>query len=197
MVVVNPAVEAKNLGEFVALAKKQPGKITFGSPGVGTTGHLGLAMFMHAAGIDLNHVPYRGAGPAVADLIGGQINGVVDNPPTVLPHIKAGKLRPLAVAANERLALLPDVPTAAEGGLQNFEASSWFGIMAPARTPKPVIERLHKAMVAALKEPAVAERIASSAARAVGNTPEEFAKRIVAERKRWGEIIKAANITPQ
>jgi tripartite-type tricarboxylate transporter receptor subunit TctC len=197
MVVVNPAVEAKNLGEFVALAKKQPGKITFGSPGVGTTGHLGLAMFMHAAGIDLNHVPYRGAGPAVADLIGGQINGVVDNPPTVLPHIKAGKLRPLAVAANERLALLPDVPTAAEAGLQNFEASSWFGIMAPARTPKPVIERLHKAMVAALKEPAVAERIASSAARAVGNTPEEFAKRIVAERKRWGEIIKAANITPQ
>lgn len=197
MVVVNPAVEARTLQEFVALAKKQPGKITFGSPGVGTTGHLGLAMFMHAAGIDLNHVPYRGAGPAVVDLIGGQINGVVDNPPTVLPHIKAGKLRALAVAASTRMPLLPEVPTAAEAGLKNFEASSWFGIIAPAGTPKPVIDRLHEEIAAALKHPPIAERIASSGARPVGNSPEDFARQIVAERKAWGDIIKAANIKPQ
>lgn len=197
LVVVSPQVKANTLQEFIALARSQPGKVTFGSPGIGTTGHLGLAMFMHTAKIDLNHVPYRGAGPAVTALLGGEINGVVDNPPTVLPHIRGGKLRPLAVAASSRMKLLPEVPTAAEAGLDGFEASSWFGIVAPAGTPAPVIARLHREMVAALKEPAVAERIAGSGARAVGNTPEDFAAQIVRERKAWGEIIKAANITPQ
>ena len=174
-----------------------PDKINFGSPGVGTTGHLGLAMFMHAAGIKLTHVPYRGAAPALNDLLAGQIDGVVDNPPTVLPHIKAGKLRPLAVAAKQRLALLPDVPTASEAGVNNFEASSWFGIIAPAGTPPDVVERLHREIAAALQKPVIAERIASSGARAVGNSPAEFAAQIRAERAMWGGIIKAANIKPQ
>jgi tripartite-type tricarboxylate transporter receptor subunit TctC len=197
LVVVNPKVEANTLAEFVTLAKSRPDKINFGSPGVGTTGHLGLALFMHAAGIKLTHVPYRGAAPAVNDLLAGQIDGVVDNPPTVLPHIKAGKLRPLAVAAKQRLALLPDVPTAAEVGVKNFEASSWFGIMAPAGTPPDIVARLHREIVAALKKPVIADRIASSGARAVGNSPAEFDAQVRAERKMWGEIIKAANITPQ
>ena len=197
LVVINPKVEAKTLAEFVALARSKPDKINFGSPGVGTTGHLGLAMFMHAAGIKLTHVPYRGAAPALNDLLAGQIDGVVDNPPTVLPHIKAGKLRPLAVAAKQRLALLPDVPTAAEAGVKNFEASSWFGIMAPAGTPPDVVERLHREIAAALQKPVIAERIASSGARAVGNSPAEFAAQIRAERAMWGGIIKAANIKPQ
>src|SRR5262245_46259322 len=182
LVVVNPNAEAKTLGEFVTLAGSKPDKINFGSPGVGTTGHLGLAMLMHAAGIKLTHVPYRGAAPAVNDLIAGQIDGVVDNPPTVLAHIQAGKLRPLAVAAGTRLAQLPEVPTAAEAGVKGFEASSWFGIMAPAGTPKEVVARLHKDMVAALSQPAIAERIAASGARAVGNSPDDFAKQIAAER---------------
>ena len=172
LVVVNPKVEAKTLADFVTLAKSKPDKINFGSPGVGTTGHLGLALFMHAAGIRLTHVPYRGAAPAINDLLAGQIDGVVDNPPTVLAHIKAGKLRPLAVAAKQRLALLPDVPTAAEAGVKNFEASSWFGIMAPAGTPPDIVARLHREIVAALRKPAIAERIASSGARAVGNSPD-------------------------
>ncbi len=120
LVVVHPKVEATTLQEFIALARSRPEKINFGSPGIGTTGHLGLALFMRAAGIKLTHVPYRGAAPAVNDLIAGQIDGVVDNPPTVLPHIGAGKLRPLAVAARQRLALLPDLPTAAEAGLKRF-----------------------------------------------------------------------------
>ena len=194
ILVVHPKVGAQNLREFVALAKAQPGKINFGSPGIGTTGHLGLAIFMHAAGVQITHVPYRGAAPAVTDLIAGQIDGVVDNPPTVIAHIQAGKLRPLAVAAKERMALLPDVPTAAEAGVPNYEASSWFGIVAPAGTPPAVVARLHKAIADAVRTPAMKERFAKSGAQLIGDTPEHFAAQIRAEYKRWGEIIRAANI---
>ena len=194
ILVVNPKVEAKTLKDFVALAKARPGKLNFGSPGIGTTGHLGLAMFMHAAGVQITHVPYRGAAPAVQDLIAGQIDGVVDNPPTVIAHIESGKLRPLAVAAKSRMKLLPDVPTAAEGGVANYEASSWFGIAAPAGTPAPIVARLHQEIVAALRDPAMQERFAKSGARLVGNTPQAFAAQIRAERAQWGEIIKAAGI---
>jgi tripartite-type tricarboxylate transporter receptor subunit TctC len=197
LVVVNPKVEAKTLKEFVALAKANPGKLNFGSPGIGTTGHLGLAMLMHAADVKIAHVPYRGAAPAVTDLIAGQIDGVVDNPPTVLAHIESGKLRPLAVAAKERIALLPDVPTAAEQGVANYEASSWFGIAAPAGTPQSIIERLHQSIAAALRTPAMQERFSKSGARLIGDSPQDFGARIRAERVTWGEIIKAANIAPQ
>ena len=194
LLVVHPKVEAKTLKDFVALAKARPRKLNFGSPGIGTTGHLGLAMFMHAAGVEITHVPYRGAAPAVQDLIAGQIDGVVDNPPTVIAHIESGALRPLAVAAKSRMKLLPDVPTAAEGGVANYEASSWFGIAAPAGTPAPIVERLHKEIVAALRNPAMQERFAKSGANLVGNSPQEFAAQIRAERVRWGEIINAAGI---
>lgn len=197
MVVVNPKVEAKTLAELVALARANPNKLNFGSPGIGTTGHLGLAMFMHAAGIKLTHVPYRGAAPAITDLLAGQIDGVVDNPPTVLPHIQSGKLRPLAVTAKTRMALLPDLPTAAQGGVANYEASSWFGVVAPAGTPQPIVDRLHKEIAAALRQPALQERFAKSGARLIGNTPAEFAQQIKQDRKTWGEIIRAADIKPQ
>ena len=196
LVVVNPKVETKTLKEFVALAKAQPGKLNFGSPGIGTTGHLGLAMLMHAADLKIAHVPYRGAAPAITDLIAGQIDGVVDNPPTVISHIQSGTLWPLAVAAKERLALLPDVPTAAEQGVANYEASSWFGIAAPAGTPPAIIARLHQAIAAAVRTPAMQERFGKSGARLIGDSSKEFAARIGAERVMWGRIIKAANITP-
>jgi tripartite-type tricarboxylate transporter receptor subunit TctC len=197
LLVVHPQVKAQTLKEFVALARKEPGKLNFGSPGIGTTGHLGLAMFMHAAKVRITHVPYKGAAPAVTDLIAGQIDGVVDNPPTVISHIQAGKLRPLAFAAKERLALLPDVPTAAEAGVANFEATSWFGIAAPAGTPAPIVAQLHKAIAAAVRTPAMVERFAKTGARLVGDTPEHFAAQIKAERVQWGQIIKAAGIKPQ
>ena len=197
LLVVHPKVQAQNLREFVALTKAQPGKINFGSPGIGTTGHLGLAMFMHAAQVQITHVPYRGAAPAVTDLIAGQIDGVVDNPPTVISHIQGGKLRPLAFAAKQRLPLLPDVPTAAEAGVANFEATSWFGIVAPAGTPPAIVARLHKAIADGVRTPAMQERFAKSGAQLVGDTPEQFAAQIRTERIKWGEIIKAANITPQ
>jgi tripartite-type tricarboxylate transporter receptor subunit TctC len=197
LVVVNPKVEAKTLQEFVALARANPGRLNFGSPGIGTTGHLGLAMFMHAANIKLTHIPYKGAAPAITDLLAGQIDGVVDNPPTVLPQINAGNLRPLAVAAKQRMALLPDLPTAAEAGVANYEASSWFGVVAPAGTPPGIVARLHKEIAAAVRQPALRERFAKSGARLLGNSPDEFAKQIQDDRKMWGGIIAAAGITAQ
>jgi len=197
LVVVNPNVPAKTLAELVALARAHPGKLNFGSPGIGTTGHLGLALFMHAAKIKLTHIPYKGAAPAITDLLAGQIDGVVDNPPTVLPHIEAGKLRPLAVAAKSRMALLPDLPTTAEAGVPNYEASSWFGVVAPAGTPPAIVARLHKDIAAALRQPSLRERFAKNGARLLGNSPDEFARQIRDDRKMWGEIIKAADITPQ
>jgi tripartite-type tricarboxylate transporter receptor subunit TctC len=197
MVVVNPNVQAKTLQELVALARANPGKLNFGSPGIGTTGHLGLALFMNAAGIKLTHVPYRGAAPAITDLIAGQIDGVVDNPPTVLPHIEGGRLRPLAVAAKQRMTLLPDLPTAAEAGVANYEASSWFGVVAPAATPPAIVARLHKEIAAALQKPALRERFAKTGARLLGNSLEEFAQQIKADRKMWGEVIRTAGIAPQ
>ena len=198
LLVVHPKVQAQNLKEFVALAKAQPGKLNFGSPGIGTTGHLGLAMFMHAAKVQITHVPYRGAAPAVTDLIAGQIDGVVDNPPTVISHIQAGKLRPLAFAAKQRLALLPDVPTAAEAGVANFEASSWFGIAAPAGTPAADRRAAaqgdrrggaHAGDAGALRQDPAR---AWSATRRRSSPP-----RSAPSARRWGEIIKAAGIKAQ
>jgi tripartite-type tricarboxylate transporter receptor subunit TctC len=197
LVVVNPNVPAKTLAELVALARAHPGKLNFGSPGIGTTGHLGLALFMHAAKIKLTHIPYKGAAPAITDLLAGQIDGVVDNPPTVLPHIEAGKLRPLAVAAKSRMALLPDLPTTAEAGVPNYEASSWFGVVAPAGTPPAIVARLHKDIAAALRQPSLRERFAKNGARLLGNSRDEVARQIRDDRKMWGAIIKAADITPQ
>jgi tripartite-type tricarboxylate transporter receptor subunit TctC len=197
MVVVNPKVPARSLADLLALARAAPGKLNFGSPGTGTTGHLGLAMLMHVAGVKITHVPYRGAAPAIQDLLAGQIDGVVDNPPTVIAHIQDGRLRPLAVAATKRMALLPDLPSAAEAGLPGYEASSWFGIVAPAATPAPVIARLHQEVVRALATPAMQARFAKVGARLVGNTPDEFAAQIRAERTSWGDIIRDARITPQ
>ncbi len=196
MVVVSPKVEAKTLADLIKLAKANPGKLNFGSPGVGTTGHLGLALLMHAGDIKLTHVPYKGAAPAITDLLAGQIDGVVDNPPTVLPHIAAGKLNPLAVASKQRMTQLPDLPTTAEAGTANFEASSWFGIAAPAGTPPAIVAQLHKAIAGAVKQPVMSERFSKSGARLLGNTPDEFAQQIVADRKMWGDVIKAAGIAP-
>src|SRR5262245_9470439 len=135
LVVVHPKVPVKTLRELIHFARANPGKLNFGSAGVGTTGHLGQALLTHVAKINLTHIPYRGAAPSVTDLIAGQIDGVVDNPPTVMPHIRAGTIIPLALAAKERLSVLPDLPTSLEAGLPAWQASSWFGVVAPAGTP--------------------------------------------------------------
>ena len=194
LVVVHPKVGAKSLRELIDLARLNPGKLTFGSAGVGTTGHLGQALLTHVANVDVTHVPYRGAAPSVTDLIAGQIDGVVDNPPTVMPHIRAGAIVPLAVAAKERLAVLPDVPTSAEAGLPGWEASSWFGVVVPAAAPPDIIKRLAVEIAKAVRRPAIEKFAAQSGARVVANGPDEFAQLIRAERSKWREVIKAAKI---
>jgi tripartite-type tricarboxylate transporter receptor subunit TctC len=196
LVLVHPKTNIKTLKELVAAAKENPGKLNFGSAGVGTTGHLGQALLVHVAGIKVAHVPYKGAAPAVNDLIAGHIDGVVDNPPIVMPHIKSQTITPLAVAAKERLTVLPDVPTSVEAGLPDWQASSWFGLMAPAGTPAAVVKRLQAETAKAVKQPSMQRFITESGIKLVGNTPEEFGQLILSERKKWGDIIKAANIQP-
>jgi tripartite-type tricarboxylate transporter receptor subunit TctC len=197
LVVVHPNAGVKTLQELVAHARANPDKLNFGSAGIGTTGHLGQALLTHVANIKVTHIPYRGAAPSVTDLIGGRIDGVVDNPPTVISHIRAGTIIPLAVAAKERLSLLPDVLAAPEAGLPEWQASSWFGVVAPAGTSPEIIKRLHAEIAKAVQAPSMQRFTSQSGARMVGGTPEEFAKLIVDERKKWGEIVRAANISAE
>jgi tripartite-type tricarboxylate transporter receptor subunit TctC len=196
VVVVHPKTGFTSLGQLIDFARANPQKLNFGSAGVGTTGHLGLELLMHAGAMRFTHVPYKGAAPSVADLIGGQIDGVVDNPPTVLAHIRSGAITALAVAGPQRLAALPDVPTAAEAGLPAWQASSWFGLVAPAGTPPAILDRLHAEVERALHAPRVAA-LRERGMDVVGDTPQAFAELIAAERKKWGDIIRSANITAQ
>lgn len=197
LLVVHPKVAARSVPEFLALARANPDKLNFGSPGIGTTGHLALAYFNHAADVKLTHVPYRGAAPSVQDLVAGQIDGVFDNPPTVISHIRAGSILPLAVTAKERTPLLPDLPTMAQAGVRDFEASSWFGIVAPTGTPPAIVQKLHAEIAKAVRQPSMQRFTREAGARLVGNSPEEFSQFILSERAKWGAIIRSAKITAQ
>jgi len=196
VVVVNSKTGITTLKQLINFAHEHPGKLNFGSAGIGTTGHLGLELLMHAGNMKFTHIPYKGAAPSITDLIAGQIDGVVDNPPTVLAHIRAGTITALAVAGKHRLPMLSSVPTAAEAGMPAWEASSWFGLVAPAGTPPAIIDRLHAEVEKAVTSPHF-EMLRFRGMRIVSDTPKEFADLIVAERKKWGDIIKSANITAQ
>ena len=197
VLVVRSDVAARDLKEFVSLAKSTTGGLFYGSPGSGTTGHLGMELFMVAAGVKLQHVPYKSAAEAVQSTLAGQTSALFDNPPTIMAQVKAGSLRALGVAAKERMVQLPNVPTIGEAGLPGFEASSWFGLIAPAKTPKAIVDRLRAEVAAALKEVDMQNRFAPSGARLVGNTPEQFATLISEDRARWEKVIFAAGIKLQ
>jgi tripartite-type tricarboxylate transporter receptor subunit TctC len=197
LLVVRRELPARDVREFLALARSTPGGLFYGSPGHGTTGHLGMELFMHATGIKLQHVPYKSAAEAVQAALAGQTQAMFDNPPTVMAQIRAGGLRALGVAARQRIAQLPDVPTIAEGGVSGFEASSWFGLVAPGRTPAPIVERLAAETAKALQDPELRARFDQLGARLVGNSPAEFAQLVVRERASWGEVIKSAGIKLQ
>jgi tripartite-type tricarboxylate transporter receptor subunit TctC len=190
MLVVHPSVPVKTVKELIALAKAQPGRISFASSGNGTSIHLSAELFKFMAGVDMLHVPYKGSGPALADLIGGQVNIMFDNMPSSLPLVKAGKLRAIAVTTAQRSPALPDLPTMAEAGLPGYEAAAWFGVLAPAGTPREVIMRLNGAIVKALATPEMREKLAGQGAVAIGDTPEHFAAYIQAEIAKWAKVIR-------
>ncbi|HTK02210.1 MAG TPA: tripartite tricarboxylate transporter substrate binding protein [Bordetella sp.] len=192
---VGPRVPAKSVAELIALAKASPGKLTFGSNGVGTGQHLIGAQFEALAGIKLLHVPYKGSGPLTNDLLGGQIDMSFDTVTPVLPHIQSGKLRALAVTTAQRSQALPDVPTMEEAGLKGFDMGTWFGVLAPAQTPKPVLDRLSKEMMRIIASPDFAKRMAAIGAVPIGDTPAQMAARIKSDTGKYAVLVKDAKVS--
>jgi tripartite-type tricarboxylate transporter receptor subunit TctC len=190
VLVVNPAVPVNSVAELIAYAKANPGKLNFASSGSGTSIHLSGELFKVMAGVQMTHIPYKGSAPALQDLLGGQVQLMFDNLPPSLPQIKAGKLRALAVTSATRAPALPDVPTLAEAGLPGFEASSWFGLLAPAGTPPAIVIKLNAEVAKWLATPDAKERLAKQGANAVGGTPEDFEKHIAAETVKWAKVVK-------
>ena len=190
----NPALPANNVQELIVLAKQHPGEIAYSSSGPGGAPHLAMELFKRRAGIDLVHIPYKGSGPSINDLIGGRVMLTMDSLLQSLPHIKSGRLKALAVPGPKRSALLPDVPTIAESGLPGFALTNWFGLLAPAATPRDVLVKVHDDVVRILKEPELEKRISDLGADVVGNSAEEFGAAMRAESGQWAEIIKAAGI---
>ena len=192
--VVHPSVPAKTMKEFIALAKAYPGKYTFASPGTGSLGHANIENFMNLAGIELLHIPYKGAGQALTDALGGQVNAMTDNLPSSLSNIQAGKLRPLAVLAFKRAEVLPDVPTYTELGYAQMGDGGWFGLVAPAGTPKAVIAKLNAAAHKAMQDPAYLAKQKEISGEGMANTPEQFAKQIDTAIARYTAVAQRANI---
>lgn len=192
MLVVGNTIAAKSVKELIALAKAKPGQLHYASPGSGSSAHLGGELFKQAAGIDIQHVPYKGTGPAVTDLVSGQVAMFITNMPSVLPMVKANRLRALAVTSLQRSALVPDLPTVAESGIPGFEVIVWYGVLAPAATPKPIISRVNQEVRKMSGMQDVKERLSVQGAEAVSSTPEEFAKRIRDDLMKWGKIVKAS-----
>jgi tripartite-type tricarboxylate transporter receptor subunit TctC len=190
---VNPTVPAKTVPEFIAYAKASPGKINYASAGTGTSSHLTGELFKMMAGVEMVHVPYRGSTPALTDLLGGQVQVMFDATPSSLPHIRAGKLRPLAVTTATRMEILPDVPTVGEF-VPGYEASIWFGVGAPKNTPTEIVDKLNKEINAGLADPNIKARLADLGGDVLALSPAEFGKLIADETEKWGKVIRAANI---
>jgi tripartite-type tricarboxylate transporter receptor subunit TctC len=192
VLVVNPSLPVHSVPELIAYAKANPGKLNFASSGNGTSIHLSGELFKAMTGVEMTHVPYKGSAPALTDLIGGQVQLMFDNLPSSLPFIKAGKLRALAVTSGARAAALPDRPTLAESGLPGFEASSWFGVLAPTGTPRDIVAKLNGAIAGWLASPEAKEKLLAQGAIAAGGTPEDFARHIGAETSKWAKVVKAS-----
>lgn len=195
LMVVNPKVPAKNVQEFVAWAKARPGQVFFASSGTGNTPHMTAELFNQAAGLSMIHVPYKGSGPALTDLIGGSgVQVMFDNMPSAIGHARSGSLRAIAVTGGKRVSSEPSLPTVAESGYPDFQVVTWFGLFAPARIPANVLERLHREVADAVRSPEVQKKLIELGAEPVGNTPTEFAAIMKADIASWAKVVKAANI---
>jgi tripartite-type tricarboxylate transporter receptor subunit TctC len=195
VLVVNPSVPANNMKELIALAKAKPGSLSFASPGAGSQAHLAGELIDLIAGVEMLHVPYKGTGPAMNDLLGGQVSMMYAQVSSALPFIRSGKLRAIGVASLKRSAVLPEVPTIAEQGFPGFEAVSWYGLMAPAGVPKDIIAKLSAECTRILRLPDIRDRFAGLGADAVGGTPEQLAASIQTEAARWGDVVRKRHIT--
>ena len=195
LMVVGPQVPAKTVGEFIAFAKANPTDITFASPGNGSPAHLAGELMNQMAGLKMRHIPYKGSGPALNDLVAGHVTMAIDNMPALLPQVQGGKLRALAVASDRRAAAAPDIPTVAESGLKGYVVMAWKGLMAPATTPQPVIARLQAAVAKIIAIPEMRERMLSVGAEPVGSTPQQFAELIRRETTEWAALIKSTGTT--
>lgn len=197
VLVVHPAVPAQSVKELVALAKANPGKFAFGSSGVGGASHLAVELFRSMAGIELVHVPYKGGSLAVTDLLGGRLTLMFANLTTVQGHIKTGRVRALAIGTAQRSLVVPDLPTVAAAGVPGYEANNWNGVVAPAGTPRAVIERLRREIKAAVDAPEMRERLLQNAFEPIADTPAEFARYLATERVKWGKVVREAQVKPE
>jgi tripartite-type tricarboxylate transporter receptor subunit TctC len=197
VLIVHPSLPAQSLGEFIALAKRKPGALSYGTPGIGTSPHLSMELLESMAGIDLQHVPYRGTAAAVTDLIGGQIAATFANALTAKPQIDAGRVRALAISGPRRIEALPNVPPVAEAGVPNYEAMQWYGLLAPAGTPAQIVARLNAEALKALQSDEMREKLAADGAQPLGSSPAEFAALIRSEIDKWTKVARAADIAPQ
>lgn len=197
ILVVHPSVPAKSLREFIAVAKSARGKLNYASAGTGSTTHMATELMKSMAGIEATHIPHKGSAPAVIDLVGGHVDFMFAPLPVILPHVKSGKARALAVSTAKRSAALPDIPTVAEAGLPGYEATNSVGVLAPAGTPKAIIAKLNAEIVRALELPEIRDRLVSMGAEPVGSSPEEFAEFLRVDIARWAKVVKDAGIAVQ
>ena len=197
VLLVHPAVPAQSLAEFIALAKAKPGALSYGTPGIGTSPHLSMELLKSMAGIDLQHVPYKGTAAAVTDVIGGQIAATFANALTAKPQVDAGRVRALAITGPRRIEALPGVPPVAEAGVPGYEAMQWYGLLAPAGTPAAIVARLNGEALKALRSAEMKERLAADGAEPLGGSPAEFAALIRRELDKWTRVARAAGIDPQ
>ena len=197
LIAVHPSVPARSVKEFIAVAKARPGELQYAASGHGTLPHLTMELFASMAQIRLINVPYKGPAPGIGDLLGGRIAAAVSGSSSLMPHVRSGRLRALGVTTAARVQALPDIPTIAEAGLPGYEAVQWHGMLAPARTPREIITRLHKELTAMLRMPEARERLARDGSEVVASSPEEFAAFVKAEIAKWAKVVKAAGIEPE
>ena len=190
LLAVNPAVAAKNVKELIALAKAKPGQLNYASAGAGSSPHLTFELFKSATGIDIRHVPYKGTGPAITELVGGQVQAMITGVVALMPHVKSNRLRAIAVTSKGRVGVLPDVPTIMEAGVPNFDVSSWFGVFLPAGTPKAIVTKMNGEVRKIVAAPEVKKRLIDLGADPETNTPEQFAAYVRSERTRWAKVVQ-------
>jgi tripartite-type tricarboxylate transporter receptor subunit TctC len=194
ILVVHPSVPVKTLKELVAIAKARPGEVTLGSAGTGGTLHLPIEMLMRSAKVKITHVPYKGAAPAVVDVVGGQLTGMFVDLPVISPHIKAGRVKPLAVASPKRSQYFPEVPTTKEAGYNDVELQNYYALFVPAKTPREIVAKLHDAVVKAVNTPAVREKLVEAGSDPLTMTPDEFTRFVRADIEKWARVVKAAGV---